>query len=411
MGEGKQDRIIQGEGKYLLRNNAAAENNRESSLWGECIILISLEIWISINILKRTWFAGQVLPFVIHDGYRYYCLLLLLTAELIFGRKNKKSAVAAIVAILAVMIAYRAGNKTMVDTICFVFAARDIPFKKTARFSMIISSCIVLLVIITSLLGVIPNPAYYAENRVTRYSLGFAHPNNGPLFSSFIFMSWAYLRDKRFGIIDAVCIFAFEAFLFYYTNSRTSLIITIILVITMLFFSFRPDSENIKNHKYAMILASGVACIAVFSIAISLLYNPDIAWMEALNKTLSGRIELSHRAFEAYGVSALGKKITFGAASNYNLITGEWIKRKNELILDNMYTRILVNFGWIFSLSAIAAVTFMNYKLATLRQYRLLAIISIAGICGLMEYAPALLYYNPFLMLIIRPYFCNNKQI
>lgn len=364
-----------------------------------------------INILERTWYAGQVISFAPHDSYRYFCLLLLLIAELIFGRKDKKSAVAAILTILAVMIAYRVGNKNIVDTIFFIFAARDITFKKTAKFSMIITSCIVLLVIITSLLGVIPNPAYYAENRVTRYSLGFAQPNNGPLFSSFIFMTWAYLRDKRFGIIDAVCILAFEAFLFYYTNSRTSLIITIILVITMLVFSFRPDREIKINHRCAMILASGVACIAAFSIAISLLYNPDIAWMEALNKILSGRIELSHRAFEAYGVSALGKKIIPGASSNYNLITGEWIIRQNELILDNMYTRILVNFGWIFSLSAIAAVTFSNYKLATLRQYRLLAIIIIAGICGLMEYAPALLFYNPFLMLIIRPYFCSNRQL
>ena len=152
-----------------------------------------------------------------------------------------------------------------------------------------------------------------------------------------------------------------------------------------------------------IISASFVIGIALITIILSAIYDPSKGWMASLNSIMSGRLYYSHRALEEFGISLFGQKVSFGAVSNYSLITGEWIERYEELILDSSYVRIPINCGAVFFAVNLLAISCANLKLAEAGQYRLLALIAIAAVYGVMENNASLLFYNSLLFLMATP--------
>ena len=374
---------------------------------GHILFFIAFGIWLLARMLTRTWFAEPIISEVGIDTIRCACFFMLVLHEALFGRKDLYSLVAFLMMAIMAGIAISVSYMIMADGIIFIFAARDIPFRKLAKFSMIAIAFLGTLVIMFAAIGAIPNASYISETRVTRYAIGFTHPNVGPMFFIFVFMEWAYLRGERFSISDAAGILLLEGVLFYYTNCRTTLIMTVMLVITMLAFRYYSPKKGLPTPM--IIIWSGIAAIlAAFSIIISLIYTPDVGWMEEANHILSGRLALSHRAFEEYGVSWLGQTIVFGKPSNYDVMTGAWVERPNSLIVDNMYVRQIISCGIVFSVMALILSTISNYIILRSKDYRLMAIITIAAIGAMVESTVGLLSYNCFLFLLAVPF--NKKK-
>lgn len=382
----------------MLSTKGAAYTNKRID--PSIIVLITYAVWSAMEILNRTWLAGPLAMAALRDVIRCFCLVVLVIYEVKFGRRDRLSLIGLLVAIGLAALALHADHLLFFDSIWFIYVSRDIPLRMLTKVLFITITLLGSIVIIASLIGVIPNISYVDLNRGDRYKLGFGHPNTGPAFSTFAFIMWAYLRDRRFGLIDSFVILGIEAILFLLTKSRTALILTVTLVIIMLTFKYLR-LQPVKSVVLKLLFSGTVVIVAILSITLSLAYNPNIKWIEALNSLMSGRLFYSHWGIEEYGVTLLGQQLNLGAVSIYDLATGRWIER--ALILDNLYVRIPLNCGLLFFINVLVITFITNWRLVASEQYRLLSLVAIAAVYGVMENVSSFLLYNSLLFLMALP--------
>ncbi|WP_373585565.1 hypothetical protein, partial [Actinobacillus succinogenes] len=74
--------------------------------------------------------------------------------------------------------------------------------------------------------------------------------------------------------------------------------------------------------------------------------NPDIEWMDKLNKILSGRLYYGNKGFSEYGISLLGQKVEYIDVLD---LTGY----NSLFVIDSGYFRALMDYGIVlFSMIA-----------------------------------------------------------
>ena len=389
--------------KHFVIGDGSSPRSRIDAPLGQILFFVAFGVWLAARILWTTWYVAPIVKMAPLDNIRAFCLATLLVRELVYGRRDLRSLVGFVVAAALAAIAFSVNHRYFFDGICFIFAARDIPFARIARFAFAEMAALVVFVIATSLLGITTDALYeVGSNRGTRHALGFGHPNTAPAFSVFAFFLWAYLRGSRYSWGDAVGMLAIEGFLFYLTNSRTALALAILLVALMMVARYAPTSW--RKAKTVKVLGIGsVLIVTAFTIVLCILYDPEISWMNQLDSLLSGRLRLSHEALQKYGISLLGQDVAFGGGSNYNRMTGEWVTSANALVVDNMYVRILVQCGLLFFLTSLALCAAATRQLYKQNQLRMLAIVWVIALYGMMENCSSYLYFDIFLFLLSMP--------
>ena len=388
--------------RFVVGDGSSPRSHIDAPL-GQVLFFVAFGVWLTARILWTTWYVAPIAKAMPLDSIRAFCLVLLLVRETIYGRRDLRSLAGFIIATALAATALFVDHTLYFDGICFVFAARDISFKRIACFAFAVMAVLVSFVIVTALLGITTDALYeVGSERGTRHGLGFAHPNKAPQFSVFAFFLWAYLRNDRYSWGDVVGMLAIESFLFYLTNSRAAFMLTILLAILMMVFRYAPASWG-KTNVVKVLGVGSVLIVATFAIVFSAIYNPEISWMEQLNSLLSGRIRLSHEALQEFGIPLLGQDVTFGSGSNYNRFTGEWVTSTSTLIVDNMYIRVPVQCGLLYFLSSLALCTATTRQLYKQNQLRVLAIIWVIALYGMVENCSSYLCFDIFLFLLALP--------
>ena len=399
-----------GIGEKLKRFHARYESSRPAraeSLLGQALFFVPFCVWFGMNLLWVSTFAEIIVQFItvkearaIILYSRWICLGVLAVREIAFGRHDRRSLIGLAVAAFFAAMAFPMirTHYYLFDTVWFVYAARDIPFKRIAKVIFVEMTALYALIVVFALVGITDNAAFEDASRGTRYGLGFSSPNAAPVYSVFIFCTWAYLRGARFGWVDAVGMVALECALFYATDSRTAFVLGIVLAVLLV----APKLVRARKPKrvFGVCVVGSVAVLAVASLALCAFYDPEVEWMALLNKLTSARLKYGHEALAQYGTPVFGQTITVGNTNTYNRFTGEFTNKPPTIILDNTYIRTLVFCGWIALVAGVASVTATLYKLYRKADYRLLAIVFVPILYSVMEAVSANLYYNPFLFLI-----------
>ena len=397
--------------KRFVIGDGSSPRSRIDAPLGQVLFFVAFGVWLAARILWNTWYVAPIAKAMPLDSIRTFCLVLLLVRETIYGRRDLRSLAGFIIAAALAATALFVNHNVFFDGICFIFAARDISFKRIACFAFVEMAVLVSFVIVTALFGFTTDALYggVGSKRGTRHALGFGHPNTAPAFSVFAFFLWAYLRNDRYSWGDAAGMLAIEGFLFYLTNSRSAFFLTALLVVLMMAFRYAPASWD-KTNIVKVLSIGSILIVATFTIVLSVIYNPEIGWMEQLSSLLSGRIQLSHEALQEYGIPLLGQDVTFGGASNYNRFTGEWVTSTSTLIVDCMYIRIPVQCGHLFFLSSLALCTATTRQLYKQNQLRVLAIIWVIALYGMVENCSSYLYFDIFLFLLALPLAPPSQQ-
>ena len=389
--------------KCFVIGDGSSPKSRIDAPLGQILFFVAFGVWLAAQILWRTWYVAPISKLVPLNDIRTFCWAALLVHEVVYGRRDLRSLVGFVVAAALAAIAYSVNFTVIFDSICFIFVARDIPFKRIARVAFVEMAVLICFVIVTALLGITTDALYeVGSERGTRHALGFGHPNTAPAFSVFAFFLWAYLRGKRYSWGDAAGMLAIEGFLFYLTNSRSAFILAILLVVLMMACHYAPDSWS-KSRLLKVLGIGSVLIVATFTLVLCVVYDPEINWMSQLNSLLSGRIQLSHTALEDFGVPLLGQNITFDGGSNYNRYTGKWVTGSSTHIVDDLYVRILVNCGALYFLASLALSTLTTHRLYKQGQFHVLAIIWVIALYGIVESCSGYLVYDVLLFLLALP--------
>ena len=270
-----------------------------------------------------------------------------------------------------------------INVLLLVFSARDIEFKKLLGTFSFATFLVLFVTILASKMGIISNMLMSADSGY-RYSLGFNYVS----FAS-------QRRGKKVTYIELLALL-FATFYMYQQTSTSSPLYLSLLILTYALFSLKVfkfdfiDSNVITANlaKYGFIIALAITLYFCFYSTGDLFHLVD--------QFTHNRLRLSVQGFRNFGVSLLGRPISFTTldifgnfSSNYNFIDSSFVQL---LVIDGL----AVSAFMLFALTRV-----MNY-FVTNRKDIILACLGVMIIHGMFDPQMLVLRYSPLILLISR---------
>lgn len=294
-------------------------------------------------------------------------------------RKHYNIKTLAVIGVISLAVLYTSIQTKYSDpmiTYLFILALKDKDINK--QISLIYKSYSVLLIVhavVTAIRYFTGSIALGLTTRGTyRYSLGLVHPNTlgGLTFLVVAMHLWSnydHLKRKDY-IVSAVC--SIVAYLL--SKSRTSFALAIICIVLV-------AVSKRRSHVFARITSNVAKIIfpllTIIMFYVVRLYELGNAHAIAINKLLTGRINLGAYAFSRTGFTLLGRYIDFyGALDSFNFDYG-----LSNFTFDCTYTFMMCSMGVIY----VIAISVFFYLLALKKNTLLNIYIILWAIYGITE--------------------------
>lgn len=290
------------------------------------------------------------------------------------------------------MISYYYSRVTISVFIFFMFI-KYVDFRlvvKTFMFAVLLGFVFVLVTYVFGLYRYTGFDMYRADGTF-RSPLGYKYPTYLPNVSLFIYLGWVFLRQNRIRIVEIFLMGLLNYFIYSITDTRTIYYLVNLLLIGVIFIRYFKLSYNTMLlgglFKFSTIYLFVI--LAVLSIYLNITYDPNIPWMDKLNKALSGRLYYGHKGFVDYGISLLGQEIEY--VSIVDKFTG------NDLfVIDAGYMKVLLDYGIVLFLLITYGFLKVGKRLVAHNQnyFGLIMIIMLLDVC--VNPHMILLDFNPF---------------
>ena len=265
----------------------------------------------------------------------------------------------------------------LTDSIIFLVVAisgiifKNVSLKNIFRVGFISIIIILCFFYFLSLFGYNAENSYHDPERGWRYSLGFNNTNIPPTLFCFAVLFY-YNYKGSIGIKDFLIFTGIETMLFLLTDSRTSLIFYILIILFMLL------AKVVKVNKWV--------CITLFSLIFVFFIMSYIGgiylYNTPLDKLMSTRLSLIHRVLQ----HQMHLK---------NWLFGEYF----DFPLDNMYINLIYDQGLIFTLMFLGFIAATAYIVSKHFNRKMMTVFSLLFV-GLLCYSFSEIYMRSFLSFI-----------
>lgn len=376
----------------------------------QLLFYISYGIFLTLTILKLTFYFQYISGMIFNAGVAF-CVLLLIANELIFGMVNDRGilSIAACVLFIALFIISRTIEyKVIVVTVMFIFCARNIPFASIAKFSAILSMALLIFIIVSSLVGIIPNYEGQREDS-SRFFLGFLYALYPAAIMMNITMLVFYIRREKILWRELLLLLICNVWIYLKTDSRMPFMVAIVTMAIAVLMKWRPDFLVHKKN-FKRILALTFVFCAIGSILISVCYDPENAIFAKLNDVLSERLVLQHEAVTDFKLTFFGQDMHiegFGLDEMGNFMAGA----ERYFYIDNIYVMALMGYGLVFFLLFVAFFTVLSFRSRKYdKQGYLLIVLALLALVSTVQDSLLLIYYNSFLLCIGNVLFGRNRE-
>ena len=369
----------------------------------EKIYLFTLFIWVLFASLVTTTYFVRVDGFLtLYRNLLYFTIGMITIKELInlsdtlnYFRYHLKELIIFLLFTLTMLIVSKNRDGLPdINVLLLVFSARDIEFKKLLGTFSFATFLVLFVTILASKMGIISNMLMSADSGY-RYSLGFNYVSFASQRMFFALCSYLMFRGKKVSYLELLALL-FATFYMYQQTSTSSPLYLSLLILTYALFSLKVfkfdfiDSNVITANiaKYGFIIALLITLYFCFYSTGDLFHLVD--------QFTHNRLRLSVQGFRHFGVSLLGRPISFTTmdifgnySSNYNFI-------------DSSFVQLLVIDGLAVSAFMLLALTrVMNY-FVTNRKDIVLACLGVMIIHGMFDPQMLVLRYSPLILLISR---------
>ncbi|MBS6007242.1 MAG: hypothetical protein KIB43_09810 [Clostridium baratii] len=369
----------------------------------EILFYLAYTMWIIANVLEFTYYRD--LPFA-RDIFKVLIILsmIILFQKIIYDNKySLKTLKWLLLFILILLISIRTNSNEILYITIFIYSARNIEFKKIAKFTFYLQSILMIIVIGGALLGIIPNEMFIRSNGTIRYALGYTWCTFSSNFFFHIILLYVFIKDKMdFKLINLAIILIINRILFNLTDTKFVYYLIILLMITVYINKYikRDIKVNLINkliYEYSFLIS------AVISIGLSILYNPNNNILNSLNNILTDRLGLGHGAFLQYGIPLLGQKVIWITGTN---------RPSNSIYMyvDSSYLNIAINYGLIILLLICMGFTFILKGAMKNNKKTVLIVLLFFAIHNITDPQLLDLRYQPFL-LMFGIFFRDNKKV
>lgn len=245
-------------------------------------------------------------------------------------------------------ISFYCDNRYFLQLLVLIVGAKNVSFEKIVKYVLISEILLLTTLIILSLTGVITNFSSIRYG-LMRYALGFKYTSSISGYIWGISLLFVFLKNKKLKTVDYFGLIGVNYIFYLLTASRngfySSIILLVLVMIYNIFEKYQPKINNIITYiaKFLPLM------LVIFSIAISLMYNPKNEFMVKVNKNFSGRLNLQNKAVQTYPINLFGRNIEW--VTNYDIkLNKKKYKSSDMNFVDNSYINILLNFGIVFTL-------------------------------------------------------------
>lgn len=295
-----------------------------------------------------------------------------------------------IITLLTMGVSIHIKEWTILNLILIIFASYKINVDELIKKDVFFKIIILVLVILFYKMGLTYVQDFYRDN-ITRYSLGFWHPNALGGIVSCIYVEFLYIFREKKNYILLILLFLISIIVNFYCDSRSSMVI--IILVSLLYIINNNKKIKFFDLKVVKFITKNIWIImTIISIGIGLLYKYNTSIGIAIDQIITSRPRWIARFMDNYPVRLFGNKMVFVneiQAVKYNL---------KIAILDNAYVRFLLQYGLILSFlmhKIIKKIVMFAYKN---KNSMLIGILMILLIRGFSEHGCYSLYNNIFLI-------------
>ena len=367
----------------------------------EHLTLVALGIFLIVSILDVTFYV-QYFPSTAHKLVIAFSLFLLFIKESFTKKYNYSDLIGMFVTLLIYLFVGKMSGfgSNIAIGILFIYALRDIPFKKLAKTSLVISVCLLLFVIISSKLGIIPSYLEVSGTRLRSY-LGFRYA----LYPSILLMDIVaivfYLKQNRIRYWQWFLLVLSVYWIYVQTDSRLTFYSSCILLICNLLIKWFPNGLSKLGHVLNVFKPTFIInALVSFWVAFTYLNSSNFFvndFFYKLNNMLGGRIYLANKSLQLFGFGWFGRPVEW----NGNGLTVEGVRNyQTYLYVDNLYIQILQKYGLLILALMVSLLTLTLFKVVQKRQWVLALILILMSFHSMIDDLNLYLYNNIFWILL-----------
>lgn len=363
----------------------------ERSLIKKTILYIAYSVYLILGIIESSFYAIYVQNY--SKIILFSCIILLFLGESITFSVNYKDMMLGIVLIACFVYLYLFIGLGVSLIPLFMYSTRNIDITGIIKISYIISIILLIIIMISSYLGVIENYIYYDTTRERQY-LGFRYalyPSS--ILCNIIFLK-VYLDKERISWKSIILLLISSYILYTLTDSRLTFVLGGLILI---FSAVNKIIPSICEKILSRLLIFSYAFVGIISLYFTLNYNHLIDWQENLNEILGGRLSLGYSTLEFYGYGLFGREVELvGNGLDVNGI----VNSSSYNYVDNLYVQLLLKTGVLFLVFFIICMTYVTYLTYNQKNLYFYVILVMLALHGLIDDLILQIQYNSFWLLI-----------
>ncbi|MBR3631290.1 MAG: hypothetical protein IKN55_12575, partial [Oscillospiraceae bacterium] len=369
-----------------------------NKLMSEDLFLILYGCWLFIAVVAISSMFLYVVPWIPFSLLRYACIfgMLLIKAYTLRSFSTKEFLILVISTLVVASLLYFWGPITA-ESLLIVMLAYKMDFNRIAKVTIAVVLLALLLIIGSSLAGIIQNYNYRTYNDTRdRFGLGFRYATYPTHYILLVVMLVSYVKREMIGLKEIVPLVLLNLYVYSQSHSRNSMMLSLgILLCSVL---FKHTKFHIPDNWFTRISVAGIfVYLTVIQFILAIVYDPRVKWMAKLNKLMSERLRLNAHAYQTYKLTLLGQVTNFEAKAWQNGV----FKRVGMQYtgMDSSYLGILYRNG-ILSLALFLVIFTVAGIYALKHRDRYLTVILVV-LAAHSAFDPQLnlLQYNTFLIL------------
>lgn len=369
-------------------------NERKQSL-GEKLYLTALILGISGSL-----FFGTMFSWASHANYLIRVGIILCIAKSLFiDRYTSKQFWAYVICLGSAILSFDMGRHDMLLIIPFIFAAKDVDFKKIMKTYLITVLSLIVLVNILSLMGKIPNLIFFRDGK-PRVSYGFTYPTMEAAHIFYFLLAYTLYKKFKLNWFEDIIIAFAGWFIISKGDARLDGYLTFTLLFVVIFrkliFKLLSKLSNIVPVLFVLTIIVGYLFLAKN-------YNSMNPTEFGLNNILSNRLYLTQQGLLRYPINFFGNHVQmqgFGGYAGLAMAQTSWLA-KNYFYIDNSFAQVLLINGSILFIITILVFAYCIWKSMKSKNYSFVIALVFLAVAGTIESFILQISFDIFAVMIL----------
>ncbi|KLA45139.1 brp Blh family beta-carotene 15,15'-monooxygenase [Ligilactobacillus ruminis] len=343
----------------------------------EYLYLTGLFLYIASQLVQGTMIAYRLIPGSLAYHIQLLAIFIVIVKAVLFDDYSLKDWS---ILILLGIVLWSSGNNAVVFDIfyyyIFIVSAKGIDFKKIATLFFITITSGLIITFALAKTGLISGLTYTRPNGAMRYALGTIYPSDLAARCFCLMLAYALIKNFKLCVPEYIGMISVTIWVYVVTNTKVDLILMSLFIIVAIFYKKVVLALKLLTPRGIAIILGGTVAIIIL---MSYLYTPGNKVMLTINNALSGRLHLSHIAFDRYNVTPLGQYIEqrgFGGGTKAVL---------NYFYIDISYIRVLMMFGAIVFITMVLFLLYLSYSFMNSQAYSLEIVLIFVALSALVD--------------------------